>query len=138
MNGPIGSCIAATPAILISRAPCGSDSNAAQIAFSTLPTELGLGIADIGAGDGLIAFRAIERVGPSLQVLFTDISRPLLRPVEAAANRLGVRGQCSFHHCNAETLVAIGDASVDVVTTRAGKLGKTESVRARGAIAEFW
>jgi arsenite methyltransferase len=52
-------------------------------------------------------------------VLFTDISRPLLRHVEAAADRLGVRGQCSFHHCSAETLTAIGDMSVDVVTTRA-------------------
>ena len=83
--------------------------------------ELGAGmtLADIGAGDGLIAFRAIERVGPSLRVLLTDISRPLLRHVEEAAERLGVRGQCSFHHGNAETLAAIDDMSVDVVTTRA-------------------
>jgi arsenite methyltransferase len=79
----------------------------------------GMTLADVGSGDGLIAFRAIERVGPSLQVLMTDISRPLLRHVEEAAERLGVRGQCSFHHCNAETLATIGDASVDVVTTRA-------------------
>ena len=39
----------------------------------------GMTLADIGTGDGVVAFRAIQRVGPSLRVTLTDISSPLLR-----------------------------------------------------------
>jgi arsenite methyltransferase len=38
----------------------------------------GMILADIGAGEGLLAFRAIERVGPTLQVVLTDISGAML------------------------------------------------------------
>jgi ubiquinone/menaquinone biosynthesis C-methylase UbiE len=79
----------------------------------------GMTLADIGAGDGLIAFSAIDRIGPSLRVVLTDISRPLLRHVERRATQRGIRGQCSFQHCNAENLTSIDNASIDVVTTRA-------------------
>jgi arsenite methyltransferase len=79
----------------------------------------GMTLADIGAGDGQIAFRAIDRVGPSLRVVLTDISRPLLRHAEALATQRQVRGQCGFYHCAAERLTGIADASVDAVTTRA-------------------
>jgi arsenite methyltransferase len=76
-------------------------------------------LADIGSGDGLIGFRAMERVGTSLQVLFTDISAPMLRHAEALAVEQGVRGQCEFLTCPADDLRAIPDATVDAVTTRA-------------------
>jgi arsenite methyltransferase len=76
-------------------------------------------LADIGAGEGLIAFRAIERVGPSLRVILADISVPLLRHAEALANARGVQHQCTFVECAADRLIKIPDASVDVVTTRA-------------------
>ena len=76
-------------------------------------------VADIGAGDGLIAFGAIDRIGPSLRVLFTDISAPMLCHAESVAVERGVRGQCAFLHCSAEKLEGIPDGSVDVVTTRA-------------------
>jgi len=79
----------------------------------------GMTLADIGAGDGLIAFGAIVRVGPSLRVTFTDISLPLLRHAERLATERGVRDQCTFLLCSAEKLADIPDASVDVVTTRA-------------------
>ncbi|MFM0732671.1 class I SAM-dependent methyltransferase [Paraburkholderia sediminicola] len=79
----------------------------------------GMTLADIGAGDGLIAFRAIERVGPSLRVHLTDISAPLLRHADALAIQRGVRGQCTFVHGSAEVLKGIDAASVDAVTTRA-------------------
>lgn len=79
----------------------------------------GMTLADIGTGDGLIAFRAIERVGPSLEVILTDISRPMLRHTEALAIERGVRRQCSFVECSADNLAGIADASVDAVTTRA-------------------
>jgi arsenite methyltransferase len=79
----------------------------------------GMTLADIGAGEGLIAFGAIDRIGPSLNVLFTDISVPMLRHAEALATQRQVRHQCAFHQCSADNLEGIDAASVDVVTTRA-------------------
>lgn len=79
----------------------------------------GMTLADIGSGDGLIAFRALSRIGPSLRLVMSDISQPLLRHVEERAQALGVHDQCRFHHCSADNLAPIADESVDVVTTRA-------------------
>lgn len=76
-------------------------------------------LADIGTGDGEIAFRAIDRVGPALQVLLADISAPLLRHAKSLARQRNVLDQCTFLECSAERLDGIHDASVDVVTTRA-------------------
>ena len=36
----------------------------------------GMTLVDIGTGDGLLAFRAIERIGTSIRVVLTDISDP--------------------------------------------------------------
>ena len=79
----------------------------------------GMTLADIGTGDGEIAFRAIDRIGPSLQVLLADISAPLLRHAQSLAIQREVQGQCTFLECSAERLDGIHDACVDVVTTRA-------------------
>jgi ubiquinone/menaquinone biosynthesis C-methylase UbiE len=79
----------------------------------------GMTLADIGTGDGAVAFRAIERVGNTLRVVLTDISPALLSHVEARALERGVREQCRFILCPADQLAAIPDASVDAVTTRA-------------------
>jgi arsenite methyltransferase len=79
----------------------------------------GMTLADIGAGEGLLALRAIERVGPSLRVVLTDISAPMLRHAEALAVQRGARSQCRFLECSAETLNDIADATIDVVATRA-------------------
>lgn len=76
-------------------------------------------MADIGAGEGHMAFRAAWRVGPSLQLILADISRPLLRRAEAEAKRRGVLSQCRFEWCDATRLAPIADASVDAATTRA-------------------
>ncbi len=94
----------------------------------------GMTLADIGAGDGLIAFRAIDRIGPSLRVLLTDISAPLLRHAEELAIQRGVRQQCTFLECSAEQLKGIDDASVDVITTRAVLAYVPDK---RGALREF-
>lgn len=75
-------------------------------------------LADIGTGEGLIALRAIERIGNSLRVILTDISPRMLQHTEALARQRGVREQCTFVHCAADRLSAIPDGSVDVVTTR--------------------
>jgi len=75
-------------------------------------------LADIGTGDGLIAFRAIDRVGSSLKVILTDISSAILSHTEEVAKQRQCHNQCQFVHCTAENLSAIADASVDVVITR--------------------
>ncbi|WGS54905.1 class I SAM-dependent methyltransferase (plasmid) [Paraburkholderia sp. D15] len=79
----------------------------------------GMTLADIGTGDGLIGFRAIERFGPFLRVLMTDISAPLLGHTEAVARLNGIVEQCTFLQRSAESLDGVEGASVDAVATRA-------------------
>ena len=79
----------------------------------------GMTLLDIGAGDGLLAFRAIERMGEKVRVVLTDISAPLLRHAEASAAHRGVREQCTFMRCSAEKLTDIGDSTIDAVVARA-------------------
>jgi SAM-dependent methyltransferase len=79
----------------------------------------GMVLADVGAGDGLLAFRAIERLGPDLRIVLTDISAPLLHHAELRARRLGVQDHMSFLLCSAERMAAIEDGTVDAVVTRA-------------------
>lgn len=76
-------------------------------------------LVDIGSGEGLIPFRAIERVGPTLRVILTDVSAPMLRYAQTVAVKRGVQDQCTFLECSADRLEGIADSSVDVVTTRA-------------------
>src|ERR1019366_5647598 len=78
-----------------------------------------LTMADIGSGDGLVAFGAIARIGPSLRVILTDVSAPLLAHAKQRAIELGVEQQCTFLEGSSEKLEGIGDTSVDAVTTRA-------------------
>ncbi|HEV2272295.1 MAG TPA: methyltransferase domain-containing protein [Steroidobacteraceae bacterium] len=75
-------------------------------------------LVDIGTGEGVVAFRAIERVGPTLQVWLTDTSEPMLRHAEGQSARRAVRNQCTFLRCPADHLDGIADASVDAVVTR--------------------
>lgn len=92
----------------------------------------GMSLADIGAGEGLLAFKAIERIGPSLRVIMTDISAPLLRHAEANSAERNVRSQCTFLECSAEKLVGIADSTLDVVATRAALAyvpGKSAALR---------
>ena len=79
----------------------------------------GMTLVDVGSGDGLVAFRAIDRAGPTLRVILADISTPLLRHAESAAVERGVRNQCTFIECSAERLEGIPDGAADVVVTRA-------------------
>ena len=60
-----------------------------------------------------------DRFGPSLRVLLTDISAPMLHHTEGLAVRRNVKGQCTFLRCSAERLVGVDDSSVDAVVTRA-------------------
>lgn len=79
----------------------------------------GMTLADVGSGEGLIAFKAIDHIGPNLQVILTDISPSLLEHSRKLAIHTGVLNQCTFIEANAERLHGIEDSSVDVVATRA-------------------
>jgi arsenite methyltransferase len=76
-------------------------------------------LVDIGTGEGVVGFRAIERLGKNIRVTFTDISAPLLRHTELLAKQRNTAEQCTFLRCSAENLSAIADLSVDAVVARA-------------------
>ena len=75
-------------------------------------------LLDVGTGDGLIAFDALQRTGEHGSVIFSDVSHDLLDHARTLAERSGVAGRCRFVVATAENLTPIEDASVDVVTTR--------------------
>jgi ubiquinone/menaquinone biosynthesis C-methylase UbiE len=75
-------------------------------------------VLDVGAGDGLIAFGALDRLGPAGQVIFSDISQDLLDHCRGAAEAEGLLGRSRFLLAPADSLAGVADASVDVVTTR--------------------
>lgn len=74
-------------------------------------------VLDVGTGDGLVAFGALNRVGEKGKVIFSDISEPLLDLCREAAKEMGVLDRCEFRIMSADALV-LPDESVDVITTR--------------------
>jgi arsenite methyltransferase len=75
-------------------------------------------LLDVGTGDGLIAFGALDRLGPAGRVIFSDISADLLDHCRTAAAAAGQLDRCEFVRAAADRLTGIADSSVDVVTTR--------------------
>ena len=79
--------------------------------------EEGKTLLDVGCGDGLIAFGALERT-QSGDVIFSDISQDLLDRCKELAEELRVIDRCTFVKAPADDLSALDDGSVSVVTTR--------------------
>jgi arsenite methyltransferase len=77
---------------------------------------VGEDVLDVGCGEGLIAFGALERGAGT--VILSDISSDLLDFCREAATGLGVLDRCRFVRTPAERLDAVGDETVDLVTTR--------------------
>jgi ubiquinone/menaquinone biosynthesis C-methylase UbiE len=75
-------------------------------------------LLDVGTGDGLIAFGALERLGPAGRVIFSDISQDMLDHCREAAAAEGLLDRCRFVLAAADSLTGVADASVDVLTTR--------------------
>lgn len=75
-------------------------------------------VLDVGAGDGLIAFAALDRVGPDGHVMMSDSSSDLVAHARTAAAELGVQERMSFVETRAQDLAAVANASVDAVTLR--------------------
>lgn len=75
-------------------------------------------VLDVGAGDGLIGFGALDQLGDHGRVIFSDISTELLDQCREIADELGVADQCRFMEASADDLSTLDDDSVDVVTVR--------------------
>src|SRR5438552_915763 len=75
-------------------------------------------VLDVGAGDGLIGFGALDRMGPTGRVIFSDISRSLLDHCRSLAAEMAMSERCEFVEARAEDLRPIADDTVDAVTTR--------------------
>jgi arsenite methyltransferase len=73
-------------------------------------------VLDVGCGDGLIAFGALERGAG--EAVFSDVSEDLLAECRRIAEKLGVLGRCRFVRASADDLAAVEGDSIDVVTTR--------------------
>jgi arsenite methyltransferase len=85
-------------------------------------------LLDVGCGDGLIAFGALQR---GARVVFSDVSQELLdvcREIAAGDER------CSFVQAHATDLSAVPDESVDAVTLRSVLIYVADRER---AFAEF-
>jgi SAM-dependent methyltransferase len=75
-------------------------------------------LLDVGAGAGLVGLGALDRVGPTGQVIFSDVSADLLAECRRRAEAAGATDRCRFVQAGADDLGPVPDASVDVVTTR--------------------
>ena len=107
----------------------GGDQNAAEMQMrgliklrDRLLKKAGLSegkvVLDVGAGEGMIGFGALELIGTSGRVILSDISEALIERARAAAVQMGVLDRCSFVKASAEDLSTIESESVDLVTTR--------------------
>ncbi len=75
-------------------------------------------VLDVGTGDGLIAFGALDRVRKQGKVIFNDISQDLLDHCRSLAEELGVVDRCQFLKSSTDNLAGCDVAAVDVVTVR--------------------
>lgn len=90
-------------------------------------------LLDVGCGEGLIGFGALERGAGT--VIFSDISTDLLDFCCEAATELGLLDRCRFVEAEAHDLGAIDDQSLDVVTTRSVLIYVQEKAAAFGEFA---
>lgn len=92
-------------------------------------------LLDVGCGDGLIGFGAVDRVGDKGRVIFSDISEDLIAQCRRTADHLAVQNRCDFFHASATNLAGVPDRSVDVVTTRSVLIYVDDKA---AALAEFF
>jgi arsenite methyltransferase len=88
-------------------------------------------LLDVGCGNGLIGFGALER---GVDVVFSDISDALLTDCRTLAESAGVLDRCRFVNAPADDLAGIADGSMDVVTTRSVLIYVEDK---KGAFSEF-
>ena len=91
-------------------------------------------LLDVGCGDGLIAFGALDTTTTS-QVIFSDISEDILDHAQTLAEQMQLLHRCRFLRAAADDLDALPDAAVDVVTTRSVLIYVAAKQQ---AFDEFW
>jgi ubiquinone/menaquinone biosynthesis C-methylase UbiE len=74
-------------------------------------------LLDVGCGDGLIAYGALQKF-ETCRVIFSDISQDLLDHAETIARETNVYDRCQFVRASADDLSMFEDESIDAVTTR--------------------
>jgi ubiquinone/menaquinone biosynthesis C-methylase UbiE len=74
-------------------------------------------LLDVGCGDGLIAFGALEKFD-RCRAIFSDISEDLLNHTEVLAREMNVQDRCRFVQASADNLSIFENNSIDAVTTR--------------------
>jgi arsenite methyltransferase len=85
-------------------------------------------LLDVGCGNGLVAFGALERGAG--EVVFADVSPALLDDCRELAETAGLLEQCRCVEAPAERLGSVEDESIDVVTTRSVLIYVEEKERA--------
>lgn len=85
--------------------------------LSRINFENGGTLLDVGCGDGLIAFGALEKF-KACNVIFSDISQDLLDHSQSLAREMNVMDRCTFIRASADNLSAIENESVEAVATR--------------------
>lgn len=91
-------------------------------------------LLDVGCGDGLIGFGALDQAAGS-RVIFSDISADLLEATRTIAEDLDLLDRCEFVRAPAEDLASVADGRVDAVTTRSVLIYVADK---RRALAEFY
>ena len=86
-------------------------------------------LLDVGCGDGLIAFGALEHLDQG-RVIFSDISQDLLDAAQSLATDIGIYQRCQFIQADAVTLAPIAGASVNAVTLRSVLIYVKEKLKA--------
>lgn len=75
-------------------------------------------LLDIGTGDGLIAFRALDRMAGRLTVTMTDHSPSIVRLAEGLTVQRGVAAHCRLFQADAQDLAPVETGAIDAVTAR--------------------
>ena len=70
--------------------------------------EAGDTLLDVGCGDGLIGFGALDRVGPTGRVIFADVSQDLLDLCRLRAVETDAAERCAFVLSSADRPDVVG------------------------------
>lgn len=75
-------------------------------------------VVDVGCGDGMLGFKALDVVGENGKVIFDDISSDLLDLIKTFIDTAHIKGNVQLIQNSADDLHDIPSGSVDAVMTR--------------------